>query len=174
MKNVFFLFLLLGLGTRGLPAQDSATQPGDGSTVDALMVALYEVISGEAGAARDWDRFINLFLPEGRLIATYDKPDGTWGYQISTPEEFATDAAPFFEENGFFEYEINRETQTYGRLVHVFSTYASKHSLDDPEPFNSGINSIQLYHDGQRWWILNIYWAHATDSHPIPKEFLPD
>jgi hypothetical protein len=35
-----------------------------------------------------------------------------------------------------------------------------------------GINSIQLFNDGKRWWILSIYWQHESKQHPLPKEYL--
>ena len=38
--------------------------------MDAVIAALYDVISGPAGKKRDWNRMRSLFIPEGRLIAT--------------------------------------------------------------------------------------------------------
>ncbi|MGK0428346.1 MAG: hypothetical protein ACJAUR_002467 [Ulvibacter sp.] len=36
-----------------------------------------------------------------------------------------------------------------------------------------GINSIQLLDDGNRWWIVNIYWTQESEENPIPNEYLP-
>ena len=58
-------------------------------------------------------------------------------------------------------------------MVHVWSTYDSVHSRSDPEPFMRGINSIQLFHDGARWWILSVYWLAETPDTPIPTQYLP-
>ncbi len=45
-----------------------APNPADVASVDAIVAALYDVISGPAGQARDWDRFRSLFHPSARLI----------------------------------------------------------------------------------------------------------
>jgi hypothetical protein len=57
-------------------------------------------------------------------------------------------------------------------MAHVWSTYESRHDPSEPESFMSGINSFQLFNDGERWWILSIYWQHASATHPVPKEYL--
>jgi hypothetical protein len=35
-----------------------------------------------------------------------------------------------------------------------------------------GINSIQLFNDGNRWWIVNIYWQQESAEDPIPDMYL--
>src|SRR6202453_303021 len=50
-----------------------AKNASDVDSVDHLVAALYNVISGPAGQPRDWDRFRSLFLPDGRLGAI--RPD---------------------------------------------------------------------------------------------------
>ena len=140
-------------------------------SIDNLMEALYASISGEQGEPRDWARFRNLMLPDSRLIPTAETESGKNVYQVMSPEEFIANTEDSFVENGFYEYELHREEQHYGRIVHVFSTYASKRSESDAEPFNKGINSIQLFNDGERWWVVSIYWAHESDSNPIPEEY---
>jgi hypothetical protein len=34
-----------------------------------------------------------------------------------------------------------------------------------------GINSFQLFHDGERWWIVNIYWQHESTKHRLPEKY---
>jgi hypothetical protein len=80
---------------------------------------------------------------------------------------------PHFEANGFYEKEIARHTEQFGQIAHVWSTYESRHHPDDPQPFGRGINSIQLFNDGRRWWIVSIYWQQETAAHPIPQKYLP-
>jgi hypothetical protein len=36
-----------------------------------------------------------------------------------------------------------------------------------------GINSVQLFNDGRRWWIVSIYWQQENASVPIPEKYLP-
>jgi hypothetical protein len=76
------------------------------------------------------------------------------------------------EQNGFFEMEIGRVQEEFGHIVHLFSAYESKRSLDDPEPFARGINSFQLFNDGERWWVLTIYWTGERPDLPIPDRYL--
>ncbi|MBK8142667.1 MAG: hypothetical protein IPK57_17935 [Chitinophagaceae bacterium] len=139
---------------------------------DALVAALYNVISGPAGEKRNWDRMRTLFLPEGRLMATGKKSDGTMGKKIMTVEDYIATSGPFLEKEGFFEREIGRRTEQFGSVVHVFSTYDSKRKLNDEKPFMRGINSIQLWNDGKRWWILTVFWQAETPDNLIPEKYI--
>ena len=147
--------------------------PDDVESVDGILTALYDVISGPAGEARDWDRFRSLFIPEARLIPTGRGPNGEHGYNVWSPGEYAEQAGGFLEANGFFEREIARTETRFGPVVHAFSTYDSKRTAEDPEPFARGINSIQLMHDGDRWYVVTIYWAAERTDLPIPERYLP-
>ncbi|PYP48725.1 MAG: hypothetical protein DMD45_17235 [Gemmatimonadetes bacterium] len=74
--------------------------------------------------------------------------------------------------NGFFEREIHRVTQTYGNIAQVFSTYEEHRTADGPVE-GRGINAVQLYWDGTRWWVASAIWFDEDPAHPIPPEFLP-
>jgi hypothetical protein len=148
--------------------------PADVESIDAIIKASYEVISGPAGTKRDWDRDRSLFYPGARLIPTR-KPDqsGDLAPQILDVEEFIARVEPMFENTGFYEWEIARRTEEFGHIAQVWSVYDARHDKDDPEPFMRGINSIQLFNDGKRWWILNIYWQQESATDPIPEQYLP-
>jgi len=79
---------------------------------------------------------------------------------------------PLIEGKGFYETEIARRVEQFGQIAHVWSTYESRHDLGDPEPFMRGINSIQLFNDGKRWWIVSIYWQHESAGYPLPEKYL--
>jgi len=147
-------------------------KPEDVRSVDAIIAALYGVISGPAGEKRDWDRFRGLFAPGARLIPTGRRPNGQQVMRILTPEEYATNIGPQLEQGGFFEREIGRQTQTFGAVTHVFSAYDSKTRASDPAPFARGINSIQLFHDGERYWVVTIFWDSERPDMPIPQQYL--
>jgi len=150
------------------------TNSDDFSSIDAIVNAAYAVISGPAGLPRDWERERALFLPGARLIPTAVRPgDNESGLspQILDVEEYIARVEPLFREKGFYETEVARRTEQFGRIAHVWSTYESRYREDDPEPFMRGINSFQLFHDGARWWIVNIYWQHESAAHPIPKKY---
>ncbi|MBO6586033.1 MAG: hypothetical protein JJ953_08020 [Gracilimonas sp.] len=172
MKKLYTILLIILFGAQFAVAQVSEEQRAkDVESIDNLMEALYASISGEKGEPRDWERFRNLVIPEARLIPTGRNQQGKNVYQIMTPGEFIENTDPYFVENGFYEYEIHREEHHYGRVVHLFSTYGSKRSKSDAEPFNKGINSIQLFDDGDRWWVVTIYWAHESEFNPIPEKY---
>lgn len=163
------------LHAQAAPASAAAPQanPDDVKSVDAILGALYDVISGPAGQARNWDRFRSLFIPQGgRLIPTSQAPDGTVRHRVITPDEYAAQSGPTLEKNGFFEREIGRTTETFGNVTHAFSAYESKRTAQDAKPFSRGINSIQLLNDGKRWYVVTIYWDSERPNNPIPAKYL--
>jgi len=161
-----------------LNAQDIQEEAPDYSkhvlTLDSTISTLYEVISGEKGEARNWDLFKYLFDENARLIPSGKNSENSTVVRFMTPQDYIDTSGKWLIENGFFEKEIHRETDSFGHLAQVFSTYESYRSAIDPEPFMRGINSIQLLYDGQRWFILNIYWKQETKEHPIPNNYLPN
>lgn len=169
------LLLVLSLLTAApLAAQQAAPppRPEDVASVDAIMRAIYDVISGPAGQKRDWDRMRSLFLPGARLIPTGRSPDGQHVARVWTVEEYIANAGPRLEEMGFFEREIGRAQEQYGNIVHLMSAYDSKRTAEDPQPFARGVNSFQLFNDGSRWWVVTIYWEQESTASPIPARFL--
>lgn len=147
--------------------------PADVASLDSIMKAVYDVISGDAGQKRDWDRFRSLFHKDARMIPAGKNPTtGVVGARALSPEDYVSRNEPFFAREGFYEREIARRTDVYGNIAHVFSTYAAYKKADDKQPFMRGINSFQLLNDGKRWWVLTIYWQAETPDNPLPKEYL--
>jgi hypothetical protein len=161
--------------TQTAAAQSSApaANPADVSSPDALIAAMYDSISGPATQKRDWNRFRALFAPGARLIPTTRAEDGSFSLQALSPEEFIQVAEPYFAKNGFYERESARKSERYGNIMQIFSTYESRHDAKDEKPFARGINSVQFFYDGKRWWIVTIYWQEESPDSPLPKEFLP-
>src|SRR5438045_958807 len=144
----------------------SDVNPKDVESIDAIIRAAYDVISGPAGE-RDWDRERSLFLPGARLMPTTEEPGATEANsspQMLDMEGFIARSAAYFKSNGFYEKEIARRTEHFGSIAHAWSTYESRHRPQDPDPFMRGINSIQLFYDSKRWWIVSIYWQHETEQ----------
>ena len=171
MKATTLLLLPLLLFPMLSQAQDKDYSE-DVSSIDNIMHALYASISGEKGVARDWNRFQFLFAENARLVPTRKSEEGIV-FQQWTPAEYAEMAAEWFNNTGFFESEISRELDQFGPIAHVFSTYISRRTAEG-EIFARGINSIQLFHDGDRWWIMSVYWSGEADDQPIPDSYLPD
>jgi hypothetical protein len=173
---------VVGLGAWALGANpitlsgQAATPPiakaEDVGSVDAIVKTLYDVISGPAGQKRDWDRFRSIFVPGARLIPTGRDPAGKGRTVMWSADDYVTTAGGNLEKNGFFEREISRVMEQYGRVVHVFSTYESRRTAADEKPFARGINSIQLFDDGTRWWIVTVLWEQESAANPIPAKYL--
>jgi len=149
--------------------------PADVESIDAIIAATYDVISGAAGKQRDWDRERSLFYQGARLMTTAavaGRNDVELAPQILDVEGYIARVEPLFEKSGFYETEIARRVESFGSIAHVWSTYESRRDPGDPEPFMRGINSIQLFNDGKRWWVLSIYWQHESTQQPLPKKYL--
>jgi hypothetical protein len=158
-----------------------AANPADVVSIDAIITAAYEAISGPAGQKRDWNRERSLFIPGARLIPTAKAVTSDEGRVTSSGEVspqvldidgYIERVGDYLETNGFFEREIARRTEQFGHIAHVWSTYESRHQKDDPEPFMRGINSIQLLYDDKRWWIVTIYWQHESPEDRLPEKYL--
>jgi hypothetical protein len=158
------------------PAAVAATKPEDTGSVDAVVAALYSAISGPAGH-RDLDRLRSLFRPDARLIvclaARRDEEKGMTVMRVFSIDEFVKMIEPRVKTEGFFEREIARRVERFGSVAHVFSTYESRRGKDDTQPFARGINSIQLFFDGKRWWVVTIFWDSERAGQSIPEEYLP-
>jgi hypothetical protein len=176
----FSLLAALVAGTAALQpvfAQDAkavvyTARAADVASVDSVIAALYDVISGPAGKARDWDRLHSLFAPEGKMAAVGPRPNGVYGMRSMTVDDYISRVTKPFAENGFYETELARSSETFGQIVHVFSTYESRHAPGEAKPFQRGVNSIQLYHDGARWWIVSLLWRAEDDKLPLPERYL--
>lgn len=149
--------------------------PADVESIDAIIAATYDVISGPAGAKRDWDRERSLFFPGARLIPTATVPgrnDVDLAPFVLGVEAYIARVEPLFAKQGFYEKEVARRMEQFGQIAHVWSTYESRRDPSDAEPFMRGVNSIQLFNDGRRWWILSIYWQHESPRERLPEKYL--
>lgn len=162
-------------GQQSQPTQTTSTpaaNPADVGSIDAIVNAVYDVISGPAGKKRDWDRMRSLFIPGARLIPTGPRPGNAYGSRVLTVEDYVTRGSALFEKEGFFEKEVARKSESFGQIAHIFSTYEARHSTADEKPFIRGINSIQLMNDGKRWWIVTIFWQAEDEKNPLPEKYL--
>lgn len=167
MKKIIAMLALLVVTSGSFAQKDYSA---DVKSVDAVVAALYEVISGDPGQPRDWDRFRNLFKPETRLIPTRKDEKGELILRAMTPEEYVQLFSSRIS-TGFFEKELHRKTESYGTVTHAFSTYETKEKKDGPVT-NRGINSIQLFFDGKRYYVINIFWCAESMGFPLPEKYV--
>lgn len=149
---------------------DVQADPTDVGTIDGIVAAFYEVVSGPPGEPRQWERDATLYWP-GTVFTIAADTSGP--FHNVTPAEFARemDEEGFLVESGFVEREIHRKTHRFGRVAQVWSTYEWR-TADGAT--GRGINGLHLVHDGGRWWITHATWDSETPERPIPGEYLAD
>jgi len=180
LLGMLFLCVPVGCGTSAPEKKDApqvatspipVANPKDVQSLDAIVAAIYDVISGPPGE-RDWNRFHSLFAKDARLIAVRIPKDGSKpSLVVMTPKDYADNAGGYFKEHGFFEHELSRKTDSFGAMTHIYTTYESRETKDG-KPIDRGINSMEFFFDGERWWCVEIYWDAERPGNPIPEKYL--
>ena len=136
----------------------------DFATIDAIITAMYESISGRKGEPRQWDRDRTLHHPKALLIPAKQAAGGP-AAGVFDFDEFVASRAPYLDATDFYEVEIGRQEFRFGVIAHVLSSYEARTA---PAPAGTvlrrGVNSIQLMHDGERWWILSTLWDNEREG----------
>lgn len=151
-----------------LAAKVPAPKTDDVKSIEAIMHAAYDSISGPAGQ-RDWNRFRSLFLPQARFTQVGKGSDGSTFIISWSEEEFIRDAGQVFAREPFYENAIVNKPESYGGMTQVLSSYES-HRAPRDQPFERGVNSFQLLNDGKRWWIVSIFWDSERPDNPLPAK----
>lgn len=146
--------------------------PADVSSLDGIMTAYYEVGCGPAGQARQWARDRTLYIPGIRLVVTMYDASGKATVRQFTHQQFVDLADPDMVKNGFYEHEIHRITHGYGNWVHIISTSEARQSPNG-QVTGRAIDNVELFWDGNRWWIVYASITEERPDNPLPKEFLP-
>lgn len=138
----------------------------DQREIVAVLDGLYEMISGPAGP-RDWTRQYDFFHPDCRQMRTGKDEEGRTWIKSFSPEAYRAEADAIFVNQSFYEIEVAREIRVFGNIAHVWSAYEAKTDPEDQTPERRGINSIQLYNDGNGWRIISMIWDNER-----PPEFM--
>ena len=106
-------------------------RPEDVATLDGILKAFYETVTGPPGQQRDWGRDHTLYIPNARFVTTGvrgGKPFAT----VFEYQTYADSANQWMVKIGFYEKEIHRVVQRFGSLAHVMSTFESRLKPDGP------------------------------------------
>jgi hypothetical protein len=160
-----FLLALVFLAPGITNAQDEVT------TIDGVVTALYQSISGASSEPRDWQRFQNLFAPYAQINSLVPMDQGVVEFRQGSVSEYIENSTPFFEARDFYEYEIGRKTDEYYGLAQVFSSYEYRFEKEG-EVMRRGINSMQLAFFEGRWWIISLTYNAESPHIPIPDIYL--
>jgi hypothetical protein len=165
-------FPLPALGQQHVDVATLAPRAEDVGSLDGIIRAFYDVVTGPAGQPRQWSRDRTLYIPEIRFVSIDVGKDGKVRATAMTHQQFVDRTDAGMVKQGFFETEIHRVTRSFGNITQVFSTYEMRQKQDGPV-IGRGVNSLLLYHDGARWWIQSAAWEDEREGNPIPTEFLP-
>lgn len=164
------LALFLAVAPGALRAQTPAADPRDVGTIADIVRASYEVISGPAGAPRQWRRDSTLYSPGATFTATSER-DGKTIVTTMTPEEYRRARNAGFVANGLFETEVGSRIERFGNVAQVRSVSESRRTPDGPVD-GRYVNYITLNWDGKRWWMTAWVWDEERPSNPIPKSWI--
>jgi hypothetical protein len=166
LKARCFLLLLFATTTLSL-AQDQTANPDDVATIDGLINAYYEIVSGHPGK-RDGERMLSLFIRGGKMGIglTGDEPTHQLAEESVRTERFLTISTDFFER------EISRDTQQFGHMANVMSTYGISDAMENTNYTARGVTVFQLVRHNDRWWILSTMWQRESPEFPLSADLL--
>jgi hypothetical protein len=176
MKTQKFLLILtiaIFSGTIVLHAQDEkANYKDDTTSVQNILDAYYDCISGPIGEKRDFNRFKNLFHSSASFTYSYWNKEQTKASTMvfKTVDEFI-EKLDNLDKKGFYEYEIANTINEFGSVVQVFSTYTFKVE-DKSIESKTGITSYEILFDGERYWIFSMFWTIESERFKIPEKYL--
>ncbi len=144
-----------------LPAE-AADHSADVVSIDAIIDAYFEVVSGPAGVVADVERDFFLHHPDHWVAIANRDAEGRPVVSVSDLNGYHGEN-PRPRTEPFYERETDRVVQRFGTVAHVWSSYESARTPGG-EPFDRGVNSISLWFDGERWWIMN--WMFDAAAEP--------
>jgi len=156
----FCLGLWVLAGITNVAAAQVDVRPEDVATIDGIMNAFYEVVSGPAGEKADKARDSTLHHAEAWIAIARTTDDGAAAVNVMALNGFYGSNSP--RRQPFYEWETDREVKRSGNMAHVWSSYASSREPGG-EPFDTGVNSVTLFFDGNRWWIMNWMFDQSAD-----------
>ena len=143
----------------------------DVSSIEGIVKASYETISGGVGEPRQWGRDKTLFAPSVRYISIAKDKTGAVRARTSDYQEYLDESDDFLVKQGFTEVELGRKIERFGNVATVLSSYEGK-VQSTGRVVTRGVNIFSLYYDGKRWWIQTMLWEEESRENPIPAELL--
>ena len=157
--------IALAMIANGAVAQQSESAAV--STIDGIVKEVLKTISGDSTVVRDVEKLRMLFAPDATLRSLTEARDGSRQLRTFNLEEFARIVRDYYSGTNFFEYELNKTVDVYNGIAQVFQGY----EVNGPRGTEQGINSYQLYNDGERWWVTSILWVSDKNGVELPLEY---
>jgi hypothetical protein len=172
MKRIIALLIITCFIIQPVVYGQVKTSFGDEvATLDGIIKAYYDVVTVKKGEKVSYERDSLLHVPNAAVGMAQMGKDGKVKLQLISLKQFHQNSDAFLEKDGFYEKEISRKVENFGAIYHVWSTYETRNVADGPI-IERGINSIQLYFDGTRFWILTWVFDNESKKWSIPKKYL--
>lgn len=171
MKRIFLLLIAGLFITTAIHAQQKTSFGDEVGTLDGIIKAYYDVVTIKKGEKVSYQRDSCLHAPNAVVGFARSNKNGKADLKLVSLKKFHEDSDAMLEKDGFYEKELARRVENYGAIYHVWSTYESRNNAEGPV-LERGINSIQLFFDGVRFWILSWTVNNETKELPMPKKYL--
>ncbi|MEO9483020.1 MAG: hypothetical protein ABJG47_06220 [Ekhidna sp.] len=142
----------------------------DVKSIQSIGKAYYEIVSGPIGETRDFDRLRNLFHPQATLTYSYWSAEQQKNLLMPMDIEGYIGKLDYLDKKGFFEEELYVSNESYGSITQSISTY--KFWMEDKTAEGRGLTSYQYFFDGDRYWILSMFWMMESEKYPIPIRYV--
>jgi len=129
----------------------------DVGTLDGIIKAYYDVVSVKKGEKVSYERDSLLHIPGVRIGSAGIDAKGSPVLHYTTLKEYHRESDAYMERNGFYERETARQVHNIRNIYQVWSSYESRYTADG-KVIAQGVNSIELYYDGKRFWILGWFY----------------
>jgi hypothetical protein len=167
----FLISLVLLFSYYGTNAQVTTKYGDNVSTLNGIIKAYYDVVTVNKGEKPSYQRDSSLHVPNVNVGWAVKTKSGKMAVKYVSLKEYHRQSDDYLAANGFDEREISRKVEKFGAIYHVWSTYESRNTKTGPI-IERGINSIELFYDGTRFWILGWFYDGERKDNPIPKEYL--
>ena len=167
--SLYFFILVSAVSSFG-----QSLEPYSGN----ISKTVYDLISGDTGQKRDWDKFRGLFKKDAVVNVVDSKLNET---KTLTVEDYIKNLESVIGNDGYWISEINSKTHISGNLTHVFSTFEVRKQKDDKISFLYGVISLQVVSDRSGSQIVSFsqqtkpnynYIKPSTQKDTDPKQFV--
>ena len=162
----FVLLLGIALPLHAIAQNQTDQYTDDVRSIDAIVDAYYDVISGASTDPWQYDR--DAFLHAPNAIITRVLEDGSTEIHSLAEEYIPYLLAP---KEDIYEVELGREVTQFGQIAQVWSAYELRTDTAVATGMR-GVNSIQLHFDQGRWWITSWLTQNESEENPIPNNLL--
>tara|TARA_R110000744_G_C19053320_1_gene528114 strand:- start:64 stop:576 length:513 start_codon:yes stop_codon:yes gene_type:complete len=138
----------------------------DVESVDAIMNAYYDVVSGSSNEPWEFER--DKYIHSKDAVITRLDENGKAESHTLEAEYIPFGLSP---KEDFYEKELKRKVSKYGNVAQVWSAFEIR---TDPNTETNirGLNSVQLHYESGRWWIDSWTCEMESEKSSVVSEFL--